>query len=151
MTGIRHEKQRCSNLSHCLNMTASLALSVLAACSPHTGENNQSSMDQQQEIAPQSTAVSGEVPPEFIEQIITAASEEENLETDAIKIIRAESVIWRDGSLGCPKPGQMYTMAHVEGYWVVLEVGDRQFDYRVTSSGQFLRCKNLFYMQNPVG
>jgi hypothetical protein len=54
---------------------------------------------------------------------------------------RAEAVVWNDGSLGCPKPGEVYTQALVDGYWVVLEYQGKEFDYRVNSQGSFFLCE----------
>ena len=50
--------------------------------------------------------------------------------TDAVALVSAESVTWNDGSLGCPKPGQMYTQALVPGLQVVVSVGSTRYDYR---------------------
>ena len=48
---------------------------------------------------------------------------------------------WSDGSLGCPRPGQVYTQALVPGYQVVLEVEGRQYDYRATERGYYVLCE----------
>ncbi len=48
---------------------------------------------------------------------------------------------WNDGSLGCPQPGQLYTQALVDGFQVVLEVDDEQFDYRVGSGTDVRLCE----------
>lgn len=46
------------------------------------------------------------------------------------KLVSSESVVWNDGSLGCAKPGQNYTMATVEGMRIVVSVDGTQYDYR---------------------
>lgn len=51
------------------------------------------------------------------------------LKADEIRVVSATTVEWRDGSLGCPQPGMMYTMALVPGYQVVLEAGGKTYDY----------------------
>ena len=50
-------------------------------------------------------------------------------------ILRAEPVIWNDGSLGCPEPGMMYTQALIMGYWVVIDAAGQNYDFRVGSRG----------------
>jgi hypothetical protein len=125
-----------------------LALLTQSGCSPQASQDGQNRL---QESPPPSGPVRGEVPPDLLEKITRTLSEEENLDPASITVIRAESVIWPDGSLGCPRPGEMYTMAQVEGYWVVLESGDRKYDYRVSSTGLFQRCLNPLRRQNPVG
>ena len=95
--------------------------------------------------------VAGEVPPELLNNIISDLSVKGNFDKEAISIIRAESAIWPDGSLGCPKPGEMYTHAQVKGYWVVLRSAGKKFDYRASSSGYFFRCTSTFKVQPPIG
>jgi hypothetical protein len=85
--------------------------------------------------------VIGEVPLEILDAIVTDLTESEGLSKDGILVTRAESVLWPDGSLGCPKPDEMYTQAEVEGYWVVLEAEGQVFDYRVNKSGYFFPCE----------
>lgn len=55
-------------------------------------------------------------------------------------VVEATAVTWKDGSLGCPVPGQMYTQALVDGYQVILEVDGEQFDYRVGSGANVRLC-----------
>ena len=61
-----------------------------------------------------------------------------------IEVVREKAVTWRDGSLGCPKEGMMYTQALVEGTSIVLRVGDVEYHYH---SG---RGRDPFYCENPV-
>lgn len=61
-----------------------------------------------------------------------------------IEVLSEKSVTWRDGSLGCPRPGMMYTQALVEGSLIVLRAGGRDFSYH-SGSG-----RPPFYCENPV-
>lgn len=45
-------------------------------------------------------------------------------------LVRAISVTWNDSSLGCPKPGSMYTQVLTPGMQVVVEAGSKTWDYR---------------------
>jgi hypothetical protein len=56
-----------------------------------------------------------------------------------LTVVSATAQTWTDGSLGCPAPGQMYTQALVEGYHIVLEVDDVEYDYRTGSTGDTVR------------
>jgi hypothetical protein len=49
--------------------------------------------------------------------------------SDDIEVVRAERVTWRDGALGCPRPGEMYTQALVEGYRILLQADGEEFAY----------------------
>ena len=61
-----------------------------------------------------------------------------------IEILAEENVTWRNGSLGCPKPGMMYTQALVEGSRIVLRAGGRDYSYH-SGAG-----KPPFYCEDPV-
>jgi hypothetical protein len=50
--------------------------------------------------------------------------------TGTPSIVSAESVTWNDSSLGCPKPGTMYSQVITPGLKVVVEADGRTFDYR---------------------
>src|SRR5262249_11744324 len=55
-------------------------------------------------------------------------------------IVRAEAVVWNDGSLGCPEPGMQYTQALTNGYWVVIRAAEQTYDFRVDRGGTFRLC-----------
>jgi hypothetical protein len=86
--------------------------------------------------------VTGEVPSDILDAILADAAGRSGAAAADIAVLRGEAVLWNDGSLGCPQPGEFYTQALVSGYWVVLEAGGRQFDYRVTERGGFFLCEN---------
>jgi hypothetical protein len=69
---------------------------------------------------------------------------------EAITITRAEAIVWNDGSLGCPQPGEVYTQATVPGYWIVLEVNGRAYDYHAAENGYFILCQNSQPLSPPV-
>jgi hypothetical protein len=52
----------------------------------------------------------------------------------------AEAVTWADGSLGCPEPGAMYTMALVPGYRIRVRAGGELLDYHASARGYFVLC-----------
>ncbi|MEM7031707.1 MAG: hypothetical protein AAF629_19285 [Chloroflexota bacterium] len=52
-----------------------------------------------------------------------------NILHDQVVLIKAELATWRDGSLGCPKPGMMYTQALVDGYRIELQVDKKIYHY----------------------
>ena len=48
---------------------------------------------------------------------------------DSIELLKFEEVIWRDGSLGCPQRGMVYTQALVNGSLIVLRANGRAYEY----------------------
>lgn len=84
----------------------------------------------------------GEVPSDLLERIRADAATRSGVAPGELEVVSASNVTWSDGSLGCPEPGKMYTMALVPGYHVVLRAGEQEFDYRATASGDFRVCAN---------
>ena len=83
----------------------------------------------------------GQVPQTILESILQEAAALAKVARDQLVIVRAESVVWNDGSLGCPEPGMMYTQALVNGYWVMIEAAGQKYDFRVGSGGSFRLCQ----------
>jgi hypothetical protein len=82
----------------------------------------------------------GQVPQAILDPILKEAAALAKVDREQLVIVRAESVIWSDGSLGCPEPGMMYTQALVNGYWVAIEAEGQTYDFRVGSGGSFRLC-----------
>jgi len=55
-------------------------------------------------------------------------------------VISAEHVTWPDGSLGCPMPGRVYTMALVRGYRIRIHSGADALDYHAGERGVPFLC-----------
>lgn len=91
------------------------------------------------EVAP---PITGEVPKELLESIINDLSQRVGVDKEKITVIRGEEIVWNDGSLGCPKPGELYTQSLVNGYWVILEANGTTYDYRAADTGYFFMCEN---------
>jgi hypothetical protein len=80
------------------------------------------------------------VPKGILDPILEEAAKLANVSREKLVIVRAERVVWNDGSLGCPEPGMMYTQALVNGYWIVVEAAGKKYDFRVSSGGSFRFC-----------
>lgn len=91
------------------------------------------------ETSPSST---GEVPADVMASVYAAAEAHSGIDRSSMTVVRAESVVWSDGSLGCPEPGMTYTMATVDGYWVELSAGGTTLDYRVGVTGAVKLCES---------
>ena len=86
-------------------------------------------------------AVTGEVPDALLDSIMADLEGRAGADRSQFTLMRAESVIWNDGALGCPEPGEMYTQAVIDGYHVVIEYDGEENDYRATEGGYFKLCK----------
>jgi hypothetical protein len=98
---------------------------------------------------PEIEPMTGEVPSEIMEEILDDLVERSGAEAGEIKVLRAEAVVWNDGSLGCPKPGEAYIQVLVTGYWVIVQVEGVEYDYRTSDSGHFKLCEGESTPANP--
>ncbi|EPH06861.1 hypothetical protein HMPREF1531_00463 [Propionibacterium sp. oral taxon 192 str. F0372] len=62
--------------------------------------------------------------------------------TGEVVVVSSTAMTWNDGSLGCPQPGQQYTQALVQGWQMIVTVGDQTYDYRFASAGAPLLCES---------
>lgn len=60
------------------------------------------------------------------------------------RLIDFSQVVWSDGSLGCPEPDGVYTMAEVNGYQLVfeIEIGGKPIFYHTDDMDHFIHCEN---------
>ncbi|RIK29160.1 MAG: hypothetical protein DCC56_13735 [Anaerolineae bacterium] len=77
----------------------------------------------------------------MLETIVNDLAKRTGAPPNQIVVIQDQDVVWNDGSLGCPKRGEFYTQALVNGYWVILEVDGARYDYRVAATGYFFICE----------
>ena len=61
---------------------------------------------------------------------------------EEITVVSTEEVEWGDTSLGCPEPDGMYAQMITPGYLIVLESGDRTYNYHSGSDpeGPLVQC-----------
>jgi hypothetical protein len=64
-----------------------------------------------------------------------------SISRESIRVSRFDAILWNDGSMGCPQPGQFYTQALVEGYWLILQADGVSYDYRASKKGYFFLCE----------
>src|SRR6516164_2082325 len=89
---------------------------------------------------PHMSRVAPQVPEAILNSILKEAAKLANVPPQELVIVRAEAVVWNDGSLGCPEPGMEYTQALINGYWVVIKAAGQTYDFRVDRSGSFRLC-----------
>ena len=58
-----------------------------------------------------------------------------------IEMVAYETVVWRDGSLGCPQPGMMYTQALVDGYVIQLRAQGNTYMYNGANGRDPFLCE----------
>lgn len=76
----------------------------------------------------------------MVQAALADASRRTGLPIDALQVTSAEAVTWRDGSLGCPQPGRVYTQALVPGYRVRIGAAGQELDYHAALRGTLSLC-----------
>jgi hypothetical protein len=97
----------------------------------------------------QRTPVVGEVPDSILSAARADLAARLDVPAESIGVKESAAVVWNDGSLGCPRPDQVYTQALEPGYRIILEHGGRQYDYRATERGYLLLCELPTLPQRP--
>jgi hypothetical protein len=140
-------------------MTMIALASVTTACSSNSREDAEpASVEQRRSVvekqatpttpqrAPtQDAAVTqgtGEVPQEILALFRDDLARRALVKPETITVVSATEQQWPDGSLGCPKPGEMYTQMIVPGYRVVLRAGGEKYAYHSDQRGKFVVCAN---------
>ena len=75
-----------------------------------------------------------------VQAVLADAAKNTGIAQAMLKVFSAEAVTWSDGSLGCPRPGKMYTQALVPGYRIRVQANDEMLDYHASARGHFLLC-----------
>lgn len=88
----------------------------------------------------ETSPVQAKVPQQILEPILNKAVELANVVREQLVIVRAEPALWNDGSLGCAQPGNMYTQALVNGYWIIIKAPGQTYDFRADNRGNFILC-----------
>lgn len=65
-----------------------------------------------------------------------------NVDAGRLTLMRVESRQWRDSSLGCPQPGQMYAQVITPGYLVVIAgPNQQQLAFHTDTRGRAVLCE----------
>jgi hypothetical protein len=106
-----------------------LLLSFAAGCAASAG-SPQTTMDTNSNASPES----------LLREIRADAARRGGVDVAATAIVTSDAVTWRDGSLGCPAPGMMYTQALVPGWRVRIAAGGTTWEYHADRRGRWSWC-----------
>jgi len=59
---------------------------------------------------------------------------------DEIAVVSVEEVMWRDSSLGCPQPGQVYLQVITPGYRIVLRAQGQEYEAHTDRGRRVVFC-----------
>ena len=64
------------------------------------------------------------------------------LDDSEIAVTSIDEVIWRDGSMGCPRSGMVYTQQLIDGSRLVLQAADARYHYHAGAGRAYFLCDN---------
>jgi hypothetical protein len=62
------------------------------------------------------------------------------ISVDHIKMVKITPALWRDASLGCPKPSIDYIRVETPGYLISLEAGGKIYNYHTDEMKRVVLC-----------
>lgn len=119
---------------------------LLAACAttgdatPTDSRTRPPTVDPSETQPGEVTMPMGGLSDDTLADLVAAAAADAGVDIDEISIVTAEQVTWRDGAIGCPEPGMMYTQALTPGYRVVLEIDGEDHHFHASETGEFFYC-----------
>jgi hypothetical protein len=82
----------------------------------------------------------GEAQRKLVEEARDDLARRLSLPLAEIRLVEFQAVMWPDSSLGCPRPGMMYTQVVRKGFRIGLRAGKRTFDYH-SGGGRVFLCE----------
>ncbi len=77
----------------------------------------------------------------FAAPAVTDLATRLDIDISDITIVVAESVVWPDGSLGCPQPEMSYTQVQVDGTRIVLKAIGENYQYHSGGTRELFLCE----------
>jgi hypothetical protein len=78
----------------------------------------------------------------LINMAITDLAQRLGVPANEIVLLEATSVVWPDGSLGCPQEGMVYAQVLTPGYLIRLQAGIQEFEYHASKGTTVIYCEN---------
>ena len=78
----------------------------------------------------------------MIELVRNHLAEKVGMATEQILLSEVKAVVWRDASLGCPKPAVDYIQVETPGYRIVLEAAGNTYNYHTDQDKRFVLCRS---------
>ncbi|HZB94977.1 MAG TPA: hypothetical protein VE268_03360 [Herpetosiphonaceae bacterium] len=88
-------------------------------------------------------------PQDAIEVAVATLASQLNLAPEEISVAEVRPVTWPDSSLGCPKPGMMYTQVLTPGYQIKLVRADKEYIMHTDRGHRAVQCPDGGIMRDP--
>jgi hypothetical protein len=96
-------------------------------------------------LTPEDTDMPSPMTPDAVSQKMVTLVKEHlaqklGIPVEQIALSEVKPVVWRDGSLGCPKPAIDYIQVETPGFNILLEAGGQTYNYHTNQSNRFVMC-----------
>lgn len=81
-----------------------------------------------------------DVYPQPVRLAIDAAASEAGVDPDAVIVVSFQEREWPSTALGCPQPGFSYAQVVTPGYFVLLRIGDAEYEYHTNMRTSVVLC-----------
>jgi hypothetical protein len=88
-------------------------------------------------------------PQDAIEVAVATLARQLNSAPEEISVAEVRPVTWPDSSLGCPKPGMMYTQVLTPGYQIKLVRADKEYIMHTDRGHRAVQCPDGGIMRDP--
>lgn len=78
----------------------------------------------------------------LIHDISTDVGKRFGVDISDVSLVKAEEVIWKDESIGCPMPEVNYEKNQVSGLKIVVKLHDKEYVYHTKGLESFIWCDN---------
>jgi hypothetical protein len=76
----------------------------------------------------------------MVQLSMAALSKKLDISADQIKLVKTTPIVWKDASLGCPKPGIDYIRVETPGFLISLETGGNVYDFHTDEVKRVMLC-----------
>ncbi len=76
-----------------------------------------------------------------VDEVVRAAAAYAAIPATDVGVLQVEARDWPDSSLGCPRPGLMYSQIVTPGYLIVVQAGTRLLEYHSDARGRAVLCQ----------
>jgi hypothetical protein len=120
--------------------TVALASVIVMACGPTSNP----AASTPSAVASRPSAVPAASPnPNIADAVVREAAAYAAVPPPDVRVVQLEAREWPDSSLGCPRPGLMYSQVVTPGYLIVVQAGTRTLEYHSDARGRVVLCKEL--------
>ena len=96
-------------------------------------------------LTPEDTDMPSPITPDAVSQKMVTLVKEHlaqklGIPVEQIALSELKPVVWRDASLGCPKPAIDYIQVETPGFNILLEAGGQTYNYHTNQSDRFVMC-----------